>query len=72
MVTVIFPAAGVGRRMGAGKNKALLNLCGKPILVRTLLAFSGCDKGMDCRTEDGKDRYGRSGRGRRCSCDSLP
>ena len=39
MVTVIFPAAGVGRRMGAGKNKALLNLCGKPILVRTLLAF---------------------------------
>ena len=44
MVTVIFPAAGVGRRMGAGKNKALLNLCGKPILVRTLLAFSGCDK----------------------------
>ena len=44
MVTVIFPAAGVGRRMGAGKNKALLGLCGKPVLVRTLLRFSECDK----------------------------
>ena len=44
MVTVIFPAAGVGRRMGAGRNKALISLCGKPILVRTMLAFSGCDK----------------------------
>ena len=44
MVTVIFPAAGVGRRMGAGRNKALLELCGKPVLVRTLLRFSECDK----------------------------
>ena len=44
MVTVIFPAAGVGRRMGAGRNKALLDLCGKPVLVRTLLRFSECDK----------------------------
>ncbi len=44
MVSVIFPAAGVGRRMGAGKNKALLNLFGKPVLVRTLLRFSECDK----------------------------
>ena len=44
MVTVIFPAAGIGRRMGAGRNKALLHLCGKPVLVRTLLAFSACDK----------------------------
>ena len=44
MVTVIFPAAGVGRRMGAGRNKALLDLCGKPVLARTLLRFSECDK----------------------------
>ncbi|MBR5163410.1 MAG: 2-C-methyl-D-erythritol 4-phosphate cytidylyltransferase [Schwartzia sp.] len=42
MVTVIFPAAGEGRRMNAGKNKVLLELLGKPILVRTLLRFSEC------------------------------
>lgn len=40
MVTAIFPAAGQGKRMGAGKNKVLLMLQGKLILVRTLLAFS--------------------------------
>ena len=42
MVTVIFPAAGEGRRMNAGKNKVLLELLGKPSLVRTLLRFSEC------------------------------
>ncbi|MBQ8697873.1 MAG: 2-C-methyl-D-erythritol 4-phosphate cytidylyltransferase [Schwartzia sp.] len=42
MVSVIFPAAGEGRRMNAGKNKVLLELLGKPILVRTLLRFSEC------------------------------
>ena len=42
MVSVIFPAAGEGRRMNAGKNKVLLELMGKPILVRTLLRFSEC------------------------------
>ena len=40
MVTVIFPAAGQGRRMQAGMNKVFLELSGKPILVRTLLKFS--------------------------------
>ena len=41
MVSVIFPAAGQGRRMKAGKNKVLLELGGKPILQRTLESFSG-------------------------------
>ena len=42
MVTVIFPAAGQGKRMQAGMNKVFLELSGKPILVRTLLKFSAC------------------------------
>ena len=40
MVTVIFPAAGAGRRMKAGMNKVFLELAGKPILVHTLMQFS--------------------------------
>ena len=42
LVTVIFPAAGEGKRMNAGRNKVLLELLGKPILTRTLLRFSEC------------------------------
>jgi len=37
--TVMLPAAGSGRRMGAGENKLFLPLAGKPILVRTLSVF---------------------------------
>ena len=40
MVSVIFPAAGAGRRMKAGKNKVFLELSGMPILLRTLQRFS--------------------------------
>ena len=40
MVSVIFPAAGQGTRMKAGKNKVLLELSGRPILLRTLASFS--------------------------------
>ena len=40
MVSVIFPAAGQGKRMQAGINKVLLTLAGEPILVRTLKVFS--------------------------------
>ena len=40
MVSVIFPAAGQGRRMRAGRNKVLLTLGGEPILVRTLRQFA--------------------------------
>ena len=40
MVSVIFPAAGQGRRMKAGKNKVLLELLGEPLLLHTLRRFS--------------------------------
>ena len=40
MVSVIFPAAGQGKRMQAGVNKVFLELGGKPMFVRTLLKFS--------------------------------
>lgn len=37
--TVMLPAAGSGRRMGAGENKLFLPLGGLPILIRTLGVF---------------------------------
>jgi 2-C-methyl-D-erythritol 4-phosphate cytidylyltransferase len=37
--TVLVPAAGMGRRMGASINKQYLNLAGKPILAHTLALF---------------------------------
>jgi len=43
---VILPAAGQGKRMGAGINKLLLELNNMPVLLHTLLAFEGdedCD-----------------------------
>lgn len=43
MVSVIFPAAGKGRRMNLGMNKVFMDLSGMPILVRTLLKFSACE-----------------------------
>ncbi len=36
---VVLPAAGSGKRMGAGQNKLFLQLSGKPILAHTLLVF---------------------------------
>ncbi|CAM3937507.1 2-C-methyl-D-erythritol 4-phosphate cytidylyltransferase [Mesobacillus zeae] len=36
---VIIPAAGQGKRMGAGKNKLLLTLEGIPVLIHTLRVF---------------------------------
>jgi 2-C-methyl-D-erythritol 4-phosphate cytidylyltransferase len=36
---VVIPAAGQGKRMGAGKNKLLLPLHGVPILIHTLWVF---------------------------------
>ncbi|WP_147535711.1 2-C-methyl-D-erythritol 4-phosphate cytidylyltransferase [Bacillus marasmi] len=43
---VIIPAAGLGKRMGAGKNKLLLHLNEVPVLIHTLLVFEddeACD-----------------------------
>lgn len=39
MYTVMIPAAGSGKRMGAGHNKLFLLLDGKPIFIRTLEVF---------------------------------
>ncbi|WEG12695.1 2-C-methyl-D-erythritol 4-phosphate cytidylyltransferase [Pullulanibacillus sp. KACC 23026] len=36
---VVIPAAGSGKRMGAGQNKLFLSLSGTPIIMRTLLVF---------------------------------
>ncbi|MCG5492908.1 2-C-methyl-D-erythritol 4-phosphate cytidylyltransferase, partial [Klebsiella variicola] len=36
---VVLPAAGSGKRMGAGQNKLFLTLLDKPILIHTLLVF---------------------------------
>jgi 2-C-methyl-D-erythritol 4-phosphate cytidylyltransferase len=36
---VVIPAAGQGKRMGAGKNKLLLPLNGVPVLIHTLFVF---------------------------------
>ncbi|WP_071396738.1 2-C-methyl-D-erythritol 4-phosphate cytidylyltransferase [Bacillus tuaregi] len=38
---VVIPAAGQGKRMGAGKNKLLLELDGAPVLIHTLQVFEG-------------------------------
>lgn len=40
MIAAVFPAAGQGKRMRAGKNKVFLELAGLPILVHTLRRFS--------------------------------
>ncbi|WP_432362230.1 2-C-methyl-D-erythritol 4-phosphate cytidylyltransferase [Sporosarcina sp. UB5] len=46
--TVMLPAAGSGRRMGAGFNKLFLEMAGKPILIHTLDVFEQdpCCTGM--------------------------
>jgi 2-C-methyl-D-erythritol 4-phosphate cytidylyltransferase len=41
-VAAIVPAAGEGRRMGMGRNKAFLPLQGKPVLAHTLSVLSAC------------------------------
>ncbi|WML41920.1 2-C-methyl-D-erythritol 4-phosphate cytidylyltransferase [Neobacillus sp. OS1-2] len=42
---VILPAAGQGKRMGAGRNKLLLELNGVPVLIHTLRVF---DEDEEC------------------------
>lgn len=39
----VIVAAGSGVRMGAKKNKLLLEIAGKPVLRRTLEVFDGCE-----------------------------
>lgn len=38
----IILASGIGKRMGAGKNKVLLKISGKPLIFYTLKAFEKC------------------------------
>ncbi len=38
-VKVLIPAAGTGRRMGAGTNKQYMELAGRPVLSRTVAIF---------------------------------
>jgi 2-C-methyl-D-erythritol 4-phosphate cytidylyltransferase len=38
--TVIIPAAGQGKRMGAGKNKQFLQIGNKPLIIQTLQVFA--------------------------------
>ena len=38
-VSALIPAAGMGKRMGAGINKQYLLLAGRPILAHTLAVF---------------------------------
>ena len=44
MASAVIVAAGMGRRMGAGMNKAYLLLCGKTILENTVSVFENCKK----------------------------
>ncbi|CAM4344832.1 2-C-methyl-D-erythritol 4-phosphate cytidylyltransferase [Bacillus manliponensis] len=46
MYTLIIPAAGQGKRMGAGKNKLFLSINDVPIIVHTLRAF---EQDEDCK-----------------------
>ncbi len=41
-LAVIVPAAGVSARMQAGKNKAFVEILGKPIIIHTLQALQAC------------------------------
>lgn len=45
---VIIPAAGKGERMGPNSNKLFMEVCGIPVITRTLLAFENYKKtGVD-------------------------
>lgn len=59
-VTAIVPAAGASRRMG-GENKLLMELCGIPVLARTLLVLEVCPSIREivvAAAPDQLERYG--------------
>ena len=51
---VILLAGGKGTRMNAAVNKVLLDLCGKPVILRSAEAFSSLadDMIIVCREDD--------------------
>ena len=40
--SAVIAAAGSGTRMGSGQTKQTMELCGMPVIARTLLAFERC------------------------------
>ena len=58
MVSAIFPAAGQGRRMKAGKNKVLLKLALKPLLLHTLHRFSDVPEVGELIVVTGREEMG--------------
>lgn len=55
-VHLLIPAAGLGRRMGADRNKVLLDLLGQPLIAWTLLAAEEANAvawiGLICQPND--------------------
>ena len=41
--SAVILAGGSGTRVGADRTKQMIELCGKPLVVHTLLAFEACD-----------------------------
>ena len=41
--SAVILAGGSGTRVGVDKTKQMIELCGKPLVVHTLLAFEACD-----------------------------
>lgn len=54
-VSVIIPAAGVGRRMGSDKKKQFLEINGIPVLIRTLKKFDSSEIADEIIVVTGKD-----------------
>lgn len=47
-VQLLVPAAGMGTRLGANQPKALIDIAGTPLLVRTLCRFAACGLVDNC------------------------
>lgn len=66
--SAVILAGGSGTRVGADKTKQMLNLCQKPLIVHTLLAFEACEYVNEivvvakedeiCRYEEFRTAYG--------------
>lgn len=40
--SAIIPASGLGKRLGSGSDKAFIDICGIPLIIRTLRVFQDC------------------------------
>lgn len=41
--TVIISCAGMGKRLGIGTTKALIDICGRPLIIRTIEQLASCN-----------------------------